>query len=136
MSDLYRSEAEEELREQEAAERRERLAVAAAANKRLFEEDTTLRDTVTVNGNGIDNSTKLVSSKNPPNYQNSTCTVKTDTSSTSSSIQTKLGLANDDLRLRKPNGNGKKINRLSCKYYTEKAFILQFIVFNIHHKLH
>jgi len=101
------------LREQEAAERRERLAVAAAANKRLFEEDTTLRDTVTVNGNGIDNSTKIVSSKNPPNYQNSTCTVKTDTSSTSSSIQTKLGLANDDLRLRKPNGNGKKINRLS-----------------------
>ena len=122
LSDLYRSEAEEELREQEAAERRERLAVAAAANKRLFEEDTALRDTVTVNGNGIDNSTKIVSSKTPPTFQNSTCTVKTDTSSTSSSIQTKLGLANDDLRLRKPNGNGKKINRLSCKYYNEKFY--------------
>lgn len=116
LSDLYRSEAEEELREQEAAERRERLAVAAAANKRLFEQDSTIPDTVTVNGTGIENSsTKIISSKTPQNLQQSTCTVKTDTSSTSSSIQTKLGLANDDVRLRKPNGNGKKINRLSCK---------------------
>merc|ERR1712018_983878 len=114
LSDLYRSEAEEELREQEAAERRERLAVAAAANKRLFEKDLTIPDTVTVNGTGLENSsTKIVSSKTPQNLQQSTCTVKTDTSSTSSSIQTKLGLANDDIRLRKPNGNGKKINRLS-----------------------
>ena len=113
---MYRSEAEEELREQEAAERRERLAVAAAANKRLFEQDSVTTDTVTVNGSGIENaSTKLISSKSPPNLQQSTSTVKTDTSSTSSSIQTKLGLANDDVRLRKPNGNGKKINRLSCK---------------------
>ena len=116
LSDLYRSEAEEELREQEAAERRERLAVAAAANKRLFEHDSTTQDTVTINGNGIENtSTKIISSKTPPNLQQSTCTVKTDTSSTSSSIQTKLGLANDDLRIRKPSNNSKKINRLSCK---------------------
>merc|ERR1712018_777662 len=114
LSDLYRSEAEEELREQEAAERRERLAVAAAANKRLFEKDLTIPDTVTVNGTGLENSsTKIVSSKTPQNLQQSICTVKTDTSSTPSSIQTKLGLANDELRLRKPNGNGKKINRLS-----------------------
>ena len=53
LSDLYRSEAEEELREQEAAERRERLAVVAAANKRLFESDVQ-QESVTVNCNGIE----------------------------------------------------------------------------------
>ena len=114
LSDLYRSEAEEELREQEVAERRERLAVAAAANKRLFENDGS-QDTVTINCNGMERSSgKAVQSKTPHNLQQSTSTVITDTASTSSSIQMKIG-SKDDLRLRKPSGNNKKINRLSCK---------------------
>ena len=113
LSDLYRSEAEEELREQEVSERRERLAVAAAANKRLFENDGS-QDTVTVNCNGIENSSvKATQSKSPHSLQ--TSTVKTDTASTSSSIQMKIGGTKDDIRLRKPSGNNKKINRLSCK---------------------
>ena len=115
LSDLYRSEAEEELREQEAAERRERLAVVAAANKRLFESDLQ-QESVTVNCNGIEQ---------PPIYKNgqsktsqinqNPCVTTTDTSSTSSSVQMKIGSSNDDSRLRKASGNNKKINRLSCK---------------------
>ena len=116
LSDLYRSEAEEELREQEAAERRERLAVVAAANKRLFESDVQ-QESVTINCNGIEqtpNNTN-VQSKTSQINQKSVCVTTTDTSSTSSSVQMKIGSSKDDSRLRKASGNNKKINRLSCK---------------------
>ena len=116
LSDLYRSEAEEELREQEAAERRERLAVVAAANKRLFESDLQ-QESVTINCNGIEqtpNNTN-VQSKTSQINQKSVCVTTTDTSSTSSSVQMKIGSSKDDSRLRKASGNNKKINRLSCK---------------------
>ena len=116
LSDLYRSEAEEELREQEAAERRERLAVVAAANKRLFESDVQ-PESVTINCNGIEktpNNTNIQSKTSQIN-QKSVCVTTTDTSSTSSSVQMKIGSSKDDSRLRKASGNNKKINRLSCK---------------------
>ena len=116
LSDLYRSEAEEELREQEAAERRERLAVVAAANKRLFESDVQ-PESVTINCNGIEqtpNNTNIQSNTSQIN-QKSVCVTTTDTSSTSSSVQMKIGASKDDSRLRKASGNNKKINRLSCK---------------------
>ena len=113
LSDLYRSEAEEELREQEAAERRERLAVVAAANKRLFESDVQ-QESVTINCNGIEQ-TPNVQSKTSQINQKSVCVTTTDTSSTSSSVQMKIGSSKDDSRLRKASGNNKKINRLSCK---------------------
>jgi len=116
LSDLYRSEAEEELREQEAAERRERLAVVAAANKRLFESDVQ-PESVTINCNGIQqtpNNTNIQSKTSQIN-QKSVCVTTTDTSSTSSSVQMKIGSSKDDSRLRKASGNNKKINRLSCK---------------------
>ena len=116
LSNLYRSEAEEELREQEAAERRERLAVVAAANKRLFESDVQ-PESVTINCNGIEqtpNNTNIQSNTSQIN-QKSVCVTTTDTSSTSSSVQMKIGASKDDSRLRKASGNNKKINRLSCK---------------------
>ena len=116
LSDLYRSEAEEELREQEAAERRERLAVVAAANKRLFESDVQ-QESVTINCNGIEQTPNNanVQSKTSQINQKSVCVTTTDTSSTSSSVQMKIGSSKDDSRLRKASGNNKKINRLSCK---------------------
>ena len=116
LSDLYRSEAEEELREQEAAERRERLAVVAAANKRLFESDVQ-QESVTINCNGIEQTpnNKNGQSKTSQINQKSACVTTTDTSSTSSSVQMKIGSSKDDSRLRKASGNNKKINRLSCK---------------------
>ena len=117
LSDLYRSEAEEELREQEAAERRERLAVVAAANKRLFENDG-VHESVTINVNGIEQSSStIIPSKTPQNLQQKSSCLgpKTDTASTSSSIHMKIGSSNDDSRLRKPSGNNNKNNRLSCK---------------------
>ena len=116
LSDLYRSEAEEELREQEAAERRERLAVVAAANKRLFESDVQ-PESVTINCNGIEqtpNNTNIQSKTSQIN-QKSVCVTTTDTSSTSPSVQMKIGSSKDDSRLRKASGNNKKFNRLSCK---------------------
>ena len=116
LSDLYRSEAEEELREQEAAERRERLAVVAAANKRLFESDVQ-QESVTINCNGTEQTPNHtnVQSKTSQINQKSVCVTTTDTSSTSSSVQMKIGSSKDDSRLRKASGNNKKINRLSCK---------------------
>ena len=116
LSDLYRSEAEEELKEQEAAERRERLAVVAAANKRLFESDVQ-QESVTINCNGIEQTpnNKNGQSKTSQINQKSACVTTTDTSSTSSSVQMKIGSSKDDSRLRKASGNNKKINRLSCK---------------------
>ena len=115
LSDLYRSEAEEELREQEAAERRERLAVVAAANKRLFESDGQ-QESVTINCNGIEQTPNNKNGQSKTSQINQKpCVTTTDTSSTSSSVQMKIGSSNDDSRLRKASGNNKKINRLSCK---------------------
>ena len=115
LSDLYRSEAEEELKEQEAAERRERLAVVAAANKRLFESDVQ-QESVTINCNGIEQTPNNKNGQSKTSQINQKpCVTTTDTSSTSSSVQMKIGSSNDDSRLRKASGNNKKINRLSCK---------------------
>ena len=77
LSDLYRSEAEEELREQEVAEKRERLAVAAAANKRLFGNEGTPH-AVTVNSTVIDQSSSKGQFSQPQTSQHTqqaNCTV-------------------------------------------------------------
>lgn len=125
LSDLYRSEAEEELREQEAAERRERLAVVAAANKRLFGNDGP-QESVTINCVGVEQSStsgsKFSQPKTPQTPQQSTCAMATGATTTSSSIKMKIGSSSDDTRIRKPSGSNKKINRLSCKLHNRLIY--------------
>ena len=133
LSDLYRSEAEEELREKDEAERRERLAVATAANKRLFGSESQ-PESVTINSIAEEQSStsgsKYSHHKTPQSPQQSTCAITAGSSMNSSSIQMKIGSANDGARLRKPSGNNKKINRLSCKLAINRLITLCQILYH------